>query len=452
MAIISDPDNLTYELATTPSGTAMLTVDLADKLFTLTKVGALTDDGVTLQCLFSKITEIWNDEAAAIKYKFPLESITNKRILIKEGWDFGDNTTRYLIRTGGWALVDGAGASLEEWACIKTVGSINAGHQVYFRQVAGDGAATNFQLTGPVNQAIKIYGDATHGNFDYRNYLKVFCREQGYTYSEYTNTQLGETTLTYDVYGPPISNAVDPKVTESDVTVSGYGVTITWYGSAQARNISGTNRYFHVIIDGNNKTAEEIYMAVQRLLRQTGDIDSGAGTKTGNITNQLLQFIGDDLYCLLDSTGGVFIDNYQLADINRLHFIDDGGVERQFNFVATLRINFNENLQNDPAAIYRVFFTTNPAGNFGTANAVIVDDADGVDMSGTVSAATYVEHTFNFDANTQGGRTAGTNADITVVAIGQGIAAYVLAEGTIVRSTANVITLYSPLERNYLNL
>jgi hypothetical protein len=44
-------------------------------------------------------------------------------------------------------------------------------------------------------------------------------------------------------------------------------------------------------------------MAVQSLLRKATDIDSGAGTRTGKLTNELVRFVGDTLYTKLDSTG-----------------------------------------------------------------------------------------------------------------------------------------------------
>ncbi len=240
-------------------------------------------------------------------------------------------------------------------------------------------------------------------------------------------------------------------MTHNDATVSGYGVSITWYATTQVRSIGGVNRNFHVIINGNNKTAEEIYEGVQRLLRQNSDIDSGAGTKTGLVTNELLQFVGDTLKTKLDSTGGTYIDHFLTADVNRLVFVDDTGAERTFPYTAILTLQFGDNLKNDADAVYRVFYTTNPAGNYGTTNAVLVDDDTGADMSGNVSGASSVGLTFAYDTNAQGGRTAGTDAAITVVAIGLSTGQYVKATGTIARSAANSVSLVSSLERNYEN-
>ena len=131
-----------------------------------------------------------------------------------------------------------------------------------------------------------------------------------------------------------------------------------------------------------------------------------------------------------------------------------GTADIQFPFVASLRVNFGTNLQDDQFAEYWVFFTNANGNQFGTANAIIVDDADGIDMAGTVNPAwptkrPFVDHTFDYDFNTQGGRTQATNAAITAVGLGLGTGQYVSATSTIARNTANSVTLTAALERNY---
>ena len=98
-----------------------------------------------------------------------------------------------------------------------------------------------------------------------------------------------------------------------------------------------------------------------------------------------------------------------------------------------------------------MFFTTNPAGNFGTSTAVLVDDNGGTDIAGLISAASSIAFDFDYDGNVQGGRTAGADANITLVAIGTNGAQYVVATGTITRATGLNFTLTSALETNYSN-
>jgi hypothetical protein len=238
--------------------------------------------------------------------------------------------------------------------------------------------------------------------------------------------------------------------------VDSYGVTITFHNSAQSRTIGGTARDFGIIIDGNNRTAEEIYMAVQSALRKSTDIDDDASTLVGQLAPELLEFVGDTLKTKFAANpeaggGGVYIDNFQSTDQNRITFQDNTNAERIFPFVSSGVLKFNANLQNDSTSIYRMFFTTNPAGNFGTSNAVLVDDNSGTDISGLVSGNASIAFDFDYEGNVQGGRTANTDADVTIVAIGTDNAQYVVATGTITRATGLSFTLSANLERNYLN-
>ena len=89
--------------------------------------------------------------------------------------------------------------------------------------------------------------------------------------------------------------------------------------------------------------------------------------------------------------------------------------------------------------------------DFGEPGAVLVKDASSADMAGNVSGQASVTFSFAYDTNVQGGRTAGTDAAITVVAIGLTTGQYVRATSTITRSTANSVSLVAALERNYLN-
>jgi len=235
--------------------------------------------------------------------------------------------------------------------------------------------------------------------------------------------------------------------------------TVSWDPYVGERQIGASWYPYTVIIDGDTtvgatvsgaaRTAE-IYTAVQYSLRQSTDIDFSSGTVTGKTANSLLRFVGDKLV----TSNGVYIESFNSQDTNAITFTDATGGARQFPFVAALTVNFGTNLQDDQYSKYWVFFTSNPAGNFGSLNAVIVDDADNIDMAGDVNPAwptkrAFVSHTFNYDSNTQGGRTAGQDAAITVVGIGLTTSQYVSATGNIGRSVANSVTLTSSLERNY---
>ena len=553
-----------------------------------------------------------------------------------EGWDFNNDASRYLIRTGGWAVKNTSGNLTQKWASIIGLGTIEANDQIYFNQGQG---AVDAQLQGQINQAVQILDDPNgDGNLsdgfggdggDRTNVFTLFVREQAQTYDSANLVSIGVSALDSQAYRFPLGTGGDAKITTTDndidttapysdatnqftatdisfttnntittagavnfsglapgdkiivttasglndgtyevstanattitvtttdiatetavaagsVTVAQTLMSISYYSSPQARIISGASYDFGVIIDAAGGTAEEVYEFVQRQLRRNIDInaETTGGDVIGKTTDELLEFVGNDLKVAEAVSGiasvnpegggtGIFIDNFQAADTNRLFFVDNLGATVQFDFVAVTTLSFNPNLTNDADANFRVFFTTNPAGDYGTSNAVIVHANDKVESTditftandtittggavdfsvfaageyieiensasnngfykiasittvtnpsdtitvdttfstianeaagaavditqaamGEVNGQSTIQFDFNYDNNQQGGRTAATDAAITVVAIGLQTGQFVSVESVIERAVTNSASLVAPLERNYEN-
>ena len=437
MALITDPDDLNQ-------GTEV-TIDTSAKTIALAVAGNLSNDGVSGQALYSFLKEEWKNDASLIPYPFPMVSITPEQFEFVEGWVPANDTTRNLIRFAGWREINASSVLEREYMGIISLGNIDSSDTAYYA-FSSDTAKTDFDFTGVINQAIQTFGDSSNGNFDKRaNTLTVYIRAQGKTYGSATSTSIGLTALNYIANRFPLAEATDSKVSASDSTISTAapytGMSIT-YG-ATTRTIGGVSYNFSIIVDGNGGTTQQIYEFVQYSLRQATDIDAGAGSQVGQLADSLMSFAGDTL----KTTTGVAIDDFQGSDRNNLVFTDTGGTERTFPFLATGTITFNANLVNDSDAIYRMFFTS----GFGTGSAIIVDDNSSADISGNISGASSVAFDFDYDGNTQGGRTAGTDANVTVVAIGLDTAQYVSATATLTRATGQNISLVAPLERNYDN-
>jgi len=464
MALITDPDDLNQGVEVTID-TGALTIELS-------LAGNLSEDGVTAQALYSFLKEEWRTDATKIPFPFPMVAITPEQFEFVEGWEPFDDSTRKLIRTGGWREIASGGAIKREYAGVISLGNIDAvdkttGDRAYYA-FASDTSPTTFTYAGPVNEAIQTFGDVSNGNFDSRGeVLTLFIREQGKTYGSQTTTQIGVSDLSYITYRFPLSESSDLNISASDGTISSSapynGMSITYHAAPQSSgtlftsDLAGGPYNFGITIDANNGTKQEVYEFVQWSLRQTSNIDNDAtgASKPGQLQDGLLRFVGSTLESLnatnVDGGGtGVAIINFDSNDTNELVFRDNIEATRTFPFVAAGTINFNNNLVDDGQAVYRMFFTTNPAGDFGTATAVLVEDNSGNDISGNISGAN-VSFDFDYDGNTQGGRTAGTDADVTIVAIGLDNAQYVLANGTITRSTGLSFSLVSALERNYDN-
>jgi hypothetical protein len=144
-------------------------------------------DGVTMQALYSFLKEEWRNNSLSssgqdlIKFTFPMVSITSEQFEIggvsNANWEFANDTgdgplaaesSRNLIRTGGWSSINSRGQIIENYPSIVTLGFLEDTSQVYYQLTSETTAPNDFVLTGPVNQAIRtletIGGVTTTGN------------------------------------------------------------------------------------------------------------------------------------------------------------------------------------------------------------------------------------------------------------------------------------------------
>ena len=453
----------------------------------LNTAGNLSTDGVSMQALYSFIKEEWKNDDNLIKFPFPMVSITTEQFEFINGWDLSGSAavsalqdtagSWTYIKDGGWAVVNSAGNNTQEWMNITTLGAFNAGtDQAYYYQTSS-GDIVNTVLQGEVNQGIQILssGSIPGEEFDYRTFFKIYLREQGKVYAFYDLiAEQNLTALTYRKFALPLANSLDLNIEATDNDITGStpytGMSITYFTESFARDISGTSRNFHVLINGNSGTKQQIYEFVQKQLRSGSgfDIDAGGAftNVTGSVAEELLEFVGNTLKTKFQTSvggnaaisGGVFIENTLAIDANDLAFRDDLNVERTFDFVAAGNLLFNSFLQSDTDAIYKVFFTNDDAGDntgrdFGTQDAIIIFQNDGTTpLTGSVATSASRDFDYNFDKNVQrGNASSGSNVPFTGVAIGLGSAQYVVTTGTITRSNSNAINFVAAQERNYAN-
>jgi hypothetical protein len=432
-----------------------ITIDTTAKTFTLNQAGNLIyKDGVTLQAVYSKFIKLW-ETSAYNKYPFPMYVIDAKSGQFQfgtdggsyNGWKPADDKTRQALRDGGWSEYDNSGNLNRQHVGIVALGTVNTGAQLYYQKVQG-GAPANFTFTDEVNEGIQVFGDANNGNFDNRTYFKAFTREYGKKYKSSTladTAQSGTGAYTVNVL---ISNEDDTKIQAPDSSMSAApydNITVTYYNTDQNEAIGSGSYPFRVIIDGNGATLEQIYTKAQYLLRQTTDIDAGSGTVIGKTADELCYFLGDTLI----TTPGVFIINIQANDVNRIQFTDYNGVPRTYPYSSAGIITFNTPLATGGAGYYIMYFLDTVTGDYGTSTAIIVNNKDGVPIQGTITGSS-IPFTFDYDGNTQGGRTAGTDAPIVIVAGNKGYAKPVVVKGTINRAKGVSFGAVAETDRAYI--
>lgn len=438
-----------------------LTIDESAKTFTLNVAGNLVaKDGVTLQALYSKFVELWATatyqdspfpmyaiDALSGQFQFGTDGATYS------GWKPANDATRQMLRDGGWSEYNSAGVLSRQYVGIVGLGGVSVGSQLYYQKTSG-GAAANFTFTDQCNEGIQVYGDiaadATTTTFDNRTYFKAYVREYAKKYKDSVLADTGKTATGAYLVNMLLSNENDLKIQAADGAMSGApysGITVAYYTANQTRTIGGTGRNFKIIINGNNATLEQIYTKVQYLLRQSSDINTGGtdGVKVGKIQSALLSFVGDTLV----TSQSVYIDNIQSADSNRIEFYDDSNTLRTNPYTAAGVLTFNAPLIGAGSS-YRLMYTAPPgAGNdFGESGAITVNNAAGVPITGTISAAS-IAFDYDYDGNVQGGFSAGVDRPVTLIGIKPGGGKYVAATGLLTRSKSITLSLVAEQDRVY---
>jgi hypothetical protein len=154
--------------------------DTAAREVYLLEQNGLGFEGVTGQCVYSRMMIDWKDDAFLVKSApFPMLCIdadAGKYFVGQDasgnnnGWNWKDTTspatirTRKLLRNMGWSEVDSNGIEKAIYPGIVTLGSFEdstpgTGDRAYF-QFGSDTTVddtVNFDFTGPVNEAVKAY-------------------------------------------------------------------------------------------------------------------------------------------------------------------------------------------------------------------------------------------------------------------------------------------------------
>jgi hypothetical protein len=441
-----------------------LIIDEPNKTIQFLAAGGLVfKDGVTWQALYSKLVDLWAT-ATYQDSEFPayaIDALSGQFQIGTDGatfsgWTFADDTTRNALRDGGWSEYSAAGVLLQQFSGFVGLGAVNVGAQPYYHLASTD-APSNFPFDDQFNAGIKVFGDATHGNFDKRTYAKTFCREYGKKFKSSVLADTGATATGANKQNFLISNEDDLKIlgllgavqATADAAMAGApysGITVAYYTANQSRTINSVSANFKIIIDGNGATLEQIYAKVQYLLRQATDINTGgtAGTKVGKIQSDLLTFVGDTLV----TSQSVFIDNIQTADSNRIEFYDDNNTKRTNPYTAAGTLNFNSFLVGAGSS-YRLMYSV-PAGagnDYGESGAITVKNAANADITGTISAAS-IGFDFDYDNSTAGGA-AGTDKAVVLIGIKPGTGKFAVATGTLTRSKGISLSLVAEQDRVY---
>lgn len=362
MALITDPDNL---LDAAVDSEQNIFIDTALRTIKIRNNAAapagpeLSNDGVTLQALYSFLKEEWKNDPKSkdlISYPFPLIAITPEQFEWRFGWSPADDSSRSLIRTGGWREFDIDNSTLRrEYIGTISLGNIQGTpreeesgvvqHKAYYAFFdSADGTSTagpfDYDFSGEVNQAVQTYDSSA---FDRRgDILRLFIRSKPYeapqastawTFDQTDTTDIGisaGTTLPFNTQRFPLVEAEDLNIKDRDGAnltdaiieanqasgekysgIDADGYQIDFLETLEQSNTFGYSEDllggpfpFSVKIDARSAlssasplTNAEVYSLTQYKLRQDSDIEQfGAGAaKVGKLQDELLAFVGSTL-------------------------------------------------------------------------------------------------------------------------------------------------------------
>lgn len=136
--------------------------------------------GVTGQGVFSLMMQSFIAESALFNTAFNLEMDgTGSLFLTNDAEGASDASITNLIECG-CAYLDTSSVTTASFVGVKSVGTAT-GFTGEFQQIDGT-TTTDARTTGIFNELIKMYGDGTHGSFDYRGHLVL--KYQPNTYRE----------------------------------------------------------------------------------------------------------------------------------------------------------------------------------------------------------------------------------------------------------------------------
>jgi len=353
MALIIDPDAL-FD-SSSDDGSTEVYIDTSAQTIKLNATGNLSADGVTHKALYSFLKDSWQGDPNSkglSKFIFPMLAITEEQFewgnngSVYSDWAPANDTTRSYIRTGGWRELNASAQVLREYAGIISLGTLGAADTPYYLQVDG-GTPEDFGFPGVVNEAVQIYNDVDgdgviesgDGDYDYRGFFKIFCREENKTFAQSDIGAIGVTNMTYQVYRFPLTNASDIKYTTADSTIGSTSpyteIDLRYFGSAFTAEVAdGVDSNFGLVIDvGTISGVDGSFSASGSVLTTSGSTIPTTIYDSGTLTITE----GTDKGTVFDVTGttstSITIDGSFTATETGISFI----LQRTTPVVATLQ-------------------------------------------------------------------------------------------------------------------
>lgn len=208
--------------------------------------------GVTGQGVFSLMLDSFIAETSLYNTAFNLEMDGSGSLYLVDGAEGASDASIENIIRCGVGYLDSSGTPTAEWVSVLSIGDNTAGTTGEYQQVDGSGT-TDARATGDFDETIKMYGDGTHGNFDYRGHLVFKYQRNGYTQTRVDVLDLfGITSLEPTLYVLPMTLTAISAAT-GDPAIS---ITITDHTAAPITK--GGELFDYEVVDNGTNSAESI--------------------------------------------------------------------------------------------------------------------------------------------------------------------------------------------------
>ena len=209
----------------------------------------------TVQNFYSFMVESFKNEATLKNVEFPLSTFGEASYSLNLDYEFPTSSYQYL-HNDGFRYVTTAGAVKQIYCAILSQG-ITTGLTAKYLQVRGGSSPTSAINTGNVAQVIKIFGDASNGNIDYRNYLVFKVQVNGYRPAE------GDVVSTYGTLGANLyviglKTVAIPSFTTGNPNLTNVTVTDNTSSPVSFNVGNGAKNYSYTITDGGATAGDDL--------------------------------------------------------------------------------------------------------------------------------------------------------------------------------------------------
>lgn len=393
----------------------------------------------------------------------------------------GNAPDRSKIRGSGWTEFANDNGVDRIYFGVRSLNNIEATSQPYVQIPASlsesdlqAAAPVNAQRVGPLDEAFQVFGstgntpsDAGAGDFDNTLLpLVAKVRTFGQTQGEATSTGTGLARIRAYAAGFGIGEGPSPSSAFSLADVFGGAQIAPFTGLGFFRNATpqtqtGFNEADGDFTDEITNTGAANLAEIRAWLDALMQSDSDENDNTG-VTGVFRPARADVLYTInaegkLVTRAGLYINNIPVSDNQNVILTADNGDEKTFPFSNEVRISVSDAWFDDPNAWYSCFYVDGAGGqDFDTPNAVLVDDAGGVDVTGTpgdaraagVAGSRQVIFSYNYSGNNQAGLPPNTDKDVIFLAEGDGGAIAARVSFTIVSQAIITAAAEAAIETN----